>query len=105
MKAYKGFMSSILFEKHELVTTLTLNRPNVINALDKNLFLDILKAINSIDHKCVALVIKGAGEKGFSAGADVKALKKMDLNSLSDYLDLANLTLDTLATIPCPTIA
>jgi enoyl-CoA hydratase/carnithine racemase len=55
------------------VTTITLNRPNVHNALDQELSAELNVAVKnvSVDRDCRILVIRGAGET-FCAGDDVK---------------------------------
>jgi enoyl-CoA hydratase len=55
------------------VTTLTLNRPEAHNALDRELSQDLNDALHAINHdrSCRVLVITGAGET-FCAGDDIK---------------------------------
>lgn len=62
------------------ICTLTINRPDKLNALN-NLVLDELdSAIDAIkeNYKVKAIVITGAGEKAFVAGADIKELSNLD---------------------------
>ena len=55
------------------VTTITLNRPQVHNALDKELSAELNAAVKevAVDRDCRILVFRGAGET-FCAGDDVK---------------------------------
>ena len=98
-------MPSILSEKMNRVITLTLNRPKVINALDQALFENLLELLKLVNSGTKAVIIRGAGEKGFCAGADLKLLAGMDGETLSNYLTVANSALNSLAALPCPTIA
>jgi enoyl-CoA hydratase len=69
----------IIFEKSEGIATITLNRPDALNAWSQQLaheFLDALKDIAE-DETVKAVIITGAGDKAFSAGADIKAMKGM----------------------------
>jgi enoyl-CoA hydratase/carnithine racemase len=63
----------LLMTKDGPVTTLTLNRPEVHNALDKELSLELNSAVKELDFDrgCRVVVIKGAGDT-FCAGDDIK---------------------------------
>src|SRR5882672_12131704 len=59
------------------VTTITLNRPQVHNALDQELSAELNAAVKdvSVDRDCRVLVIRGAGDT-FCAGDDIKGFQK-----------------------------
>lgn len=65
----------LLYEKHQGIATLTLNRPECLNALGDTLREDLYDAIlrTSQDSEVRVMVITGAG-RGFCAGGDVKAM-------------------------------
>lgn len=74
------------------ITTLTMNRPETMNALGKDgdgdAFVSACDAINAdTDVRCV--ILTGAG-KGFSAGGDVKAMKNRTGNFGGKPIDIAN---------------
>lgn len=72
-------MSKVLFKETDTgVGIITLNRPEAINSLHKEMLIKINdKLVNWENDPRIKLVIfKGAGEKGFCAGGDVKALHK-----------------------------
>ncbi len=68
--------SDILFERHGLTGVVTLNRPTALNALS----LGMIRRIRAILAECrndptiEALVFKGAGDRAFCSGGDVKAV-------------------------------
>jgi enoyl-CoA hydratase/carnithine racemase len=64
----------LLYEVDERVATITLNRPDRMNALSQSLVEEIIAAVIAADQdpEVRVLVIKGAGGKAFSAGFDVK---------------------------------
>ena len=66
----------ILYEKSEGVATITLNRPEALNAFSKDVVAEVLTALEDIkaDENVRVAVLTGAGEKAFSAGADIKAM-------------------------------
>lgn len=69
----------IIYEKDEDgVAVITLNRPEALNAFNKDVVAEILEALKDAeeDEKVRVLVLTGAG-KAFSAGADIKTMKEM----------------------------
>lgn len=70
----------IIYEKSSGIATITLNRPEVLNALSKEVVLEVLSALEDAgeDDNVRVVVLTGAGEKAFSAGADIKAMVGMN---------------------------
>ncbi|HUV02048.1 MAG TPA: enoyl-CoA hydratase [Desulfobacteria bacterium] len=68
----------VLYEKQEQVATLTLNRPESLNALNTALLTELRTALEEADADAAVrvIVIIGAGNKAFCAGADVAELLK-----------------------------
>ncbi len=68
----------LLVEQKDNIAYLTLNRPNVLNALNKQLLNEFKKSLEKIknDPSIQAVVITGAGNKAFSAGADIGYLNQ-----------------------------
>src|SRR5713226_7367334 len=66
----------ILVDRDERVGIVTLNRPKELNALNNQLVSELANALEEFDRdeaiRCV--VITGAGEKAFAAGADIKEM-------------------------------
>ncbi|MFN9543558.1 MAG: enoyl-CoA hydratase/isomerase family protein, partial [Alphaproteobacteria bacterium] len=64
--------STILLETRDGVATLTLNRPEMLNSLNKAIVDDIRSALRALarDDATKVLVVTGAG-RGFCAGADL----------------------------------
>jgi enoyl-CoA hydratase len=69
----------VLLEKEEGIGVLTINRPEALNALDVNVLEDLRRAIGDIagDDEIQVLIITGAGEKSFVAGADIKFMQPL----------------------------
>lgn len=67
---------AIIFDRRDGVATITLNRPEVMNALDPQTYTEITEAFNEIerDPDVRVGVITGAGERAFTAGADLKLM-------------------------------
>ena len=70
--------SVLISERKENFVYLTLNRPDVLNALNKSLLLEIKKELEAIksNPEIQAVIITGAGNKAFSAGADIEYLNQ-----------------------------
>jgi enoyl-CoA hydratase/carnithine racemase len=69
----------IRFERADGVAVITLNRPQVLNALSMPLMAEVDDALTACDadDDVRAIVITGAGEKAFSAGADIHEMAGM----------------------------
>lgn len=73
-------MSFVLVEQSGRTAWVTLNRPEKLNALNNDLLkeLDLAFAGLEEDAEVGAVVVTGAGEKAFVAGADISELKDLD---------------------------
>jgi len=99
----------VIYEKNEGIATITLNRPEALNALSTEVVEEILRAVEDVrsDENIRVVVLTGAGEKAFSAGADIKAmvgmtaLKARELSSMGERLcvTLENLEKPVIAAI------
>jgi E-phenylitaconyl-CoA hydratase len=67
---------AILFDSRDGVARITINRPEVLNALDPATYAELTEAFQHIDRDPDILVgiVTGAGEKAFTAGADLKLM-------------------------------
>ena len=69
---------NLLFEVSEHIARITFNRPNVLNALNRKTMDelgDCLKKVRA-DDAIRVLILTGAGEKAFIAGADINELSQ-----------------------------
>ena len=84
---------------------MTLDRPEALNALSFDLLDDLVAALESLDAdpSCRAIVITGAGERAFAAGADIRELAPQTFASLTAGGRFA--TWDRLAAVGVPLIA
>lgn len=71
-------MSSLICEKRDLVSYITLNRPDRRNALSEEMMTELLLALRQAeaDSEVRVIVIKGAGEKAFCAGGDLEKMRQ-----------------------------
>jgi enoyl-CoA hydratase len=79
--------SLVLCEEENEILTIKLNRPEKLNAINE----DILKELNQILDSCSqnesikALIITGAGDKAFAAGADINEISKLTIFDVNNY--------------------
>jgi 3-hydroxyacyl-CoA dehydrogenase/enoyl-CoA hydratase/3-hydroxybutyryl-CoA epimerase/enoyl-CoA isomerase len=66
-------MEMLLLEKKDGIQYITINRPEKLNALNKTTLSELKQTFQSVydDNEVAAVVLKGAGEKAFVAGADI----------------------------------
>ena len=69
---------NLLFEVSEKVARITFNRPNVLNALNRKTMDELGDCLNTVraDDEIRVLILTGAGEKAFIAGADINELSQ-----------------------------
>ncbi len=101
---YKNLLVTIA---EDGVTTVTINRPKFLNALDsltleemKNCFEQL-----AVDPVVKAVIIRGAGEKAFVAGADLKAMSTMTAIEGRDFSNLGHEVFDAIEKLPVVAIA
>ena len=72
--------SSILIAKTGGVARLTINRPQVLNAMDSVAHLALSEALDEVaaDHSVRVVVLTGAGERAFSVGRDLKEMAALE---------------------------
>lgn len=77
----------IIYEKSEMIATIKLNRPKVLNAMNKQLWIDLQAALDDAgnDSNIKVLIITGEG-RAFSTGADLKESKTRSAEAYRDYL-------------------
>jgi enoyl-CoA hydratase len=77
----------IVYERNEKVATITLNRPKALNALNTALLAELRAALEEAeaDVEVRAIVITGAGEKAFCAGADIEELLEKSSIEASEW--------------------
>jgi enoyl-CoA hydratase len=77
----------IIYEKKGGVATIKLNRPKVLNAMNKQLWIDFQEALEDVKHdpEIKVLIITGEG-RAFSSGADLKDSKDRTIEQYRNYL-------------------
>jgi len=96
----------IIYNKSNGTAIIKLNRPKVLNAMNKQLWLDIQDALDDVlqDDTIKALIFTGEG-RAFSTGEDLKDSKGRSLTAYRDYLTHLQEISRRIIRFPKPTIA
>ena len=98
--------SLIIYEEIDNIGIITLNRTRHLNALNTTVFDHLLNAINALDtSKISALIITGAGEKAFVAGADIYEMSTLSKRFGEELSRRGNEVFRKIETLPIPVIA
>jgi len=78
---------NLLFEEKEKIAIITINRPEKLNALNKETVSELFDLFKDIQGKkeIRAVIITGAGEKAFVAGADIKEITELDSSAGEEF--------------------
>jgi enoyl-CoA hydratase len=97
---------TLLFTQDQSIATITLNRPEVLNAMNKQLWLDLKAAFQKVkeDSQIQVVIITGEG-RAFSSGADLKDSKDRSIEEYRDYLVELQETSRQIIRFEKPTIA
>ena len=81
---------AIEISKNNQIGTLTINRPDSLNAMNREVLLEFISELKKIqsDKDIRVIIITGSGEKAFIAGADIKLMQKMNREEAFDFANL-----------------
>ena len=98
---------NLLIENVAGVATLTVNRPQALNALNSELLGELACALYEIEYDPAikVVVLTGAGDKAFVAGADIGEMSALSALEARRFADLGHRTLAALEALDVPTIA
>lgn len=99
-------MEFINYEVEGAVAVLTINRPKALNALNSAVLDELNEAIDTVDlNEVRALIITGAGEKSFVAGADIGEMSSLTKEQGEAFGKKGNDVFRKIETLPIPVIA
>jgi enoyl-CoA hydratase len=99
-------MDFILYEVNGAVGTITINRPKALNALNSQVLDELNETLDSVDLNVVrCLILTGAGEKSFVAGADIGEMSTLTKAEGEAFGKKGNDVFRKLETFPIPVIA
>jgi enoyl-CoA hydratase len=96
----------ILVSYDGAIATLTVNRPESLNSLDTATLEGLSAAVSEVAGRAPrCLIVTGAGEKAFVAGADIAAMSSMTPAQALAFSELGQATFGKLEALPFPVIA
>ena len=99
-------MEFITYEQEEFVGIITINRPKALNALNSSVLEELDQTLDNVDINTTrALILTGAGEKSFVAGADIGEMSTLTKAEGEAFGKKGNDVFRKLETFPIPTIA
>jgi len=99
--------NNLLVTVEESIATITFNRPKALNAMNSDTMLELRDAVTACknDENVKVLILTGAGEKAFVAGADISQMQNLKPAEALGFMELGNETLRLIETMPKPVIA
>lgn len=99
-------MGYVDYRQDGYVGLMTVNRPNALNALNEEVLKDLDAAFDAVDLSSVRVIIlTGAGEKSFVAGADISSMSTMTKAAGEDFGRFGNDIMRKIEVFPIPVIA
>ncbi len=100
-------MQYIKLEKEEGIAIVTINRPEKLNAMNLDVIKELKSVLESIenDDEVRCIILTGAGEKAFSAGADIEYMSKISPLEAEAYAITGHATMDKIEDLNKPVIA
>ncbi|RMG85338.1 MAG: enoyl-CoA hydratase [Candidatus Dadabacteria bacterium] len=98
---------TVLVEREDGLCLITLNRPQVMNSISFQMLLDLNRVLDEVrfDTSVRCVVITGAGDRAFCAGADLKERAGMTEDQVRRYIYTIRNTFTEVENLPMPVIA
>jgi enoyl-CoA hydratase len=99
--------NNLTVEKADKIATVTINRPKVLNALNRETMTELKDAFEKIavDPDIDAVIVTGSGDKSFVAGADISQMRDMTTLEARDWGKFAQGVYNLIENLPQPVIA
>jgi enoyl-CoA hydratase/carnithine racemase len=100
-------LENVLYEKKDSIAYVTVNRPKVLNALNQKTFADLRTAFEDArdDGAVRGVILTGAGDKAFIAGADIGELSRVTAVQAEEFTRNGQETLNLIENLGKPVIA
>lgn len=100
-------LKNVILEKEGHLAIVTINRPKALNALNSETLNDLNAVVDDLekDNNIYAVILTGAGEKSFVAGADISEMKDLNEEQGKEFGTLGNKVFRRIETLNKPVIA
>ncbi|MCL0030202.1 enoyl-CoA hydratase-related protein [Thermodesulfovibrionales bacterium] len=98
---------NILLIKEDKIATVTINRPRALNALNSETLIELAEVMGQLDNdsEIRAIILTGAGEKAFVAGADIAFIQGLTPAAAKNFALLGQNTFNKIEKLSKPVIA
>ncbi|SFQ95288.1 enoyl-CoA hydratase-related protein [Desulfoscipio geothermicus] len=98
---------NIIIEKEDNIAIITINRPKVLNALNYETVMELGNAISQLENEngIKVIILTGAGEKSFVAGADIAYMQNLTPLEAKKFARYGQSVLSKIENFPKPVIA
>src|SRR5581483_9911913 len=105
--AVPATFENILCEKKNSIAYITVNRPKVLNALNRATMAELRVAFEDVrdDASVRVVILTGSGEKAFIAGADINELNQLSPVEAKEYTHRGQAVFDLIENLGKPTIS
>lgn len=99
--------NNLLLNVIDNIAVVTINRPEKLNALNKETVLELRKVFRDLrgNDNIYAIILTGSGEKAFVAGADIKELNELDVLSAKKFAERGQEVFNYIENMNKPVIA
>ena len=100
-------MENIIVEQKDQFALITLSRPKALNALNRATLEELSKAVDELamNRAVRALILTGAGEKAFVAGADISSFPSLGPSGAKEFAEFGQMVFAKLEALKFPVIA
>ncbi|MEJ8856751.1 enoyl-CoA hydratase [Variovorax robiniae] len=107
MKNLPEYDHAIVGMQADGIATVTIRSANALNILDSAVIDDVHAAVTQLaaDSEVRVLVLRGAGDRAFVGGADIKEMGALDMDSARTFIDNLRSLCEAVRLFPSPVIA
>jgi enoyl-CoA hydratase len=100
-------IENLQYEKREAIAYVTMNRPKVLNALNRRTMAELKTVFEDArdDQAVRGVILTGAGDKAFIAGADVTEMSKLSAVECEEFTRSGQAVLDLIENLGKPVVA
>lgn len=99
-------MEFVRYEQNDTIAIITINRMEALNALNGIVLDELLNVFQALPLDVVrCVIVTGAGDKAFVAGADITEINSLDEDGSKDFINKGHMVFCYIETLPIPVIA
>jgi enoyl-CoA hydratase len=98
---------TLILEEEESIAIIRFNRPDVLNALNNRMFLEMISVFDEIEKDVMpkVVILTGTGDKAFIAGTDINEMENISSFEAREFASLARRAIDSIDILDRPIIA